>query len=258
MDDGISTPAQMIAALDRWARARGMLRESGAKELPASVVPHLELRDRSATQAKDVFLAVDGTQTYWEWLPADTVLAWALVYELADRETFAEFSIWHRLSRSAGDNFMVSQLAVRADQLLAAGDPLGEILTWLLTLWSASPPDLRHTADAVSRLEVAANRHYWSGPLATAETMLHLPEHHPTWRSERAMMAIQLARRTPWTQVDAMHVVDAWYRHTPAVTLDQWTNAVMKLGLAAVEALGRSDGNLAAALWTCGLDRLSR
>lgn len=230
MDDGIATPAQMITALDRWARARGMLWEDVAHDDPTRI-PGLRLLPSGSI----AWMGHTNPAT-WLDLPPEIVLAWALIHEHGDGTIHAEAFIWLRAQYTPGENFFTGSLAVRADSLLSAGDPLGEILTWLLTLWSASPPDLRHTADAAARLEQAANRHYWSGPLGTAETMWHLPESHPAQRSERAMMAIQLARRTPWTQIDAMHVVDAWYKHAPAATLGQWADACSGLGLDAAVA----------------------
>jgi hypothetical protein len=58
-----------------------------------------------------------------------------------------------------GDGVARDTLLAHADQLLADGNPLGELLSWTLLLWMREPADLRHADEAVRWLEWLTAQH---------------------------------------------------------------------------------------------------
>lgn len=58
-----------------------------------------------------------------------------------------------------GDASALDALLTHADQLLADGNPLGQLLNWALLLWLREPADLTHADEAVRWLEWLTAQH---------------------------------------------------------------------------------------------------
>lgn len=169
-----------------------------------------------------------------------------------------------RLLLDAADPMQYGILLVHADQLQAAGNPLGTLLAWALGPWTGEP-----TAEAMcsecegegyreTGVEHGGMREGYDCP--DCEGRGHIPGHPHTaealrwlewltWAREFAAgrqysddtLAAELARRSTWNYRDALDIVQAWRGYGSGVTLDEWVEQVRRVGLdALVAALARS------------------